>query len=169
MIYLIASSGLSLCTSTGERHHMPFQCYGAGLVPAWLQGRQNPHNLDGFCQVLSLACLVEGSWGNSFKSCSRSWLSFGSTLLPACCSRGSIFCTGLWILEENFGGLESGEGYESQGPSFGLSLGRTQSPALSLGCLGQSTSYLWCMELPGYKPCVALEGPFNLLHLPAYV
>lgn len=25
------------------------------------------------------------------------------------------------------------------------------------------------MELPGYKPCVALEGPFNLLYLPMYV
>lgn len=59
MIYLIAGSGLSLCSR--ERHRTPFWWHRAVPCPAWPQGRQKPHNLDRFCQVLSLACVAGGS------------------------------------------------------------------------------------------------------------
>lgn len=134
------------------------------------QGRQKPHSFDHFCQVLSPACLSRRecgpctkSWGNSCNGSGRSWLSFGSTLPPACRNSSSVFGTKSRVLEENVGGLGSGEGCERQGMSFGPSPRRTQPPMLSLGCPGESSPFCWCMELPGYMPCMALEGLFNLL------
>lgn len=143
MIYLIMGSGLSLCTDPRERGRTPFRCHRAVPCPAWLQGWQKSHNLDcfppgfepGVSSRREFGPCTE-SWGNSCNGRGRSWLSFGSTLPPACRTHRSVFRTQMWILEENLGGWSQAKGVRVGDVLLDHPRGVRSPPALCLGCLG---------------------------------
>lgn len=140
-------------------------------VPFLLVGKSKPPQfsrfLSGFEPGVSSRretgpCTESG--GSSCSGCCRSWPSFGSTQPPACRTRRSAFGTNSRILEEDVSGMEAPE----VGRVFRTIPTAYAAPRIEFGVSG-GVPYCWCLELPGCKPCVALEGPFNLLFLPTCV
>lgn len=85
-----------------------------------------------------------------------SWLPSGSTPPPACRTHSSPFDTKSWILEGN----EVGWGWEKEGRGRRWLLDHpcgVRSPHVEFG----ASPDLWCVGLPGYKPCVAIKELFR--------